>query len=316
MACYSPLAAWRGGFLKSGKREILFKRPKTEDASLFQLKLPCGQCIGCRLERSRQWAMRCMHEASLYDRNCFITLTYDDKNLPPGGSLQLRHFQLFMKRLRKSVGTKLRFFHCGEYGEKFARPHFHAVLFNYDFPDKVVFRRTDGGNTLWLSPTLQKLWPFGYSMIGSVSFESAAYVARYILKKVNGKNADEHYVNKTTGELRKPEYITMSRRPGIGTEYFKKFSLDMYPRDYAILRGMKVRPPKFYDGLYELENPESFGNIKNLRSRKSYNYDPTGLGETSGRRLRVKEEFKQAQLRSLKRNLEVTQNDNQGLLNP
>lgn len=305
MPCYSPIDAWRGDFLKSGKREILFKRPVIQSASVFQLRLPCGQCIGCRLERSRQWAMRCMNEASLYFDNCFITLTYDDGHLPGSGSLVLRDFQLFVKRLRKLVGSGVRYFHCGEYGERFGRPHYHALFFNWDFKDKYIFKVTERGDKLWRSPTLEKLWPAGQSMIGSVSFESAAYVARYCMKKITGKDSDEHYVNKDTGEMRVKEYVTMSRRPGIGREFFNKFALDIYPRDYAILRGMKVRPPKFYDKLYEIVNPMEFFRLKNLRKARICKLDPTGLGETSDRRLRVKEYVKRAQIRSLSRNLEV-----------
>jgi hypothetical protein len=101
------------------------------------LELPCGQCIGCRLERSRQWAMRCLHESSLYDRNAFVTLTYDDEHLPPGGSLNYPDFQRFMKRLRKNSKSPIRFYMGGEYGESTLRPHFHVCLFGYDFPDKV-----------------------------------------------------------------------------------------------------------------------------------------------------------------------------------
>lgn len=82
MLCYSPLVAWRGERLPSGKRSVVFKKSDAvQSLSAFEIKLPCGQCIGCRLERSRQWAMRCVHEASLYEKNCFITLTYDDSHL-------------------------------------------------------------------------------------------------------------------------------------------------------------------------------------------------------------------------------------------
>lgn len=166
------------------------------------LELPCGQCIGCRLERSRQWAMRCMHEASLYDQNSFITLTYDDSNIPNGGSLNYDDFQRFMKRLRKYAGVRLRFYMGGEYGEQLSRPHYHACIFGYDFPDKIYYKKTSSGERIHTSKILQKLWPYGLSSVGNVTFESAAYIARYCVQKVTGQAADAHYTHITDdGEI-------------------------------------------------------------------------------------------------------------------
>ena len=137
MPCYSPLTAYKGKSTDSGKMCLSFKRSEGLFGSFSAINLPCGQCIGCRLERSRQWAVRCMHEASLHDENSFLTLTYSDENLPPGGSLHLPDFQNFMKRLRKSIAPKrVRFYHCGEYGDILSRPHYHALLFGYDFDDR------------------------------------------------------------------------------------------------------------------------------------------------------------------------------------
>ena len=159
--------------------------------------------------------MRCHHEASLYQDNCFITLTYSDEHLPSDKSLHVDHFQKFMKRLRKRFGEGVRYYHCGEYGEKYMRPHYHACLFNFDFPDKKIWKENNG-NRLYISESLSELWPFGFVTIGDVTFESAAYVARYIMKKVNGDLAESHYerVDWDTGEVYhlKPEYTTMSRR--------------------------------------------------------------------------------------------------------
>lgn len=210
-----------------------------------------------------------------------------------------------MKRLRKFASpTKLRFFHCGEYGDKYQRPHYHAILFNYDFTDKQTYSRTERGDQIYTSKTLTSLWQNGNAWIGAVTFESAAYVARYCLKKITGKSASEHYANKSTGELRQPEYVTMSRRPGIGKGWYEKWNSDIYPRDYAIIRGMKVRPPKYYDGLYEMSSPLDFNCMKKQRVINALKIDPTGYGETGDARLRVKEEVKHAQLRTLSRNLE------------
>lgn len=173
MPCFFPLQAY-----KSDAGTISFsERPGC--SVHFALELPCGQCVGCRLERSRQWAMRCLHESSLYERNCFLTLTYSDEFLPFRGQLRYRDFQGFMKRLRKFASTPLRFFMCGEYGTLNMRPHYHALIFGFDFDDKVPFRLLDSGCRIYNSSRLEKLWYFGASSVGAVTFESAAYTARY-----------------------------------------------------------------------------------------------------------------------------------------
>ena len=124
MPCYHPITAWRlvGGMdKKTGKWKITFDKRKGHPAT--EMKISCGQCIGCRLERSRQWAVRCVHEASLHTANSFITLTYRNECLPGDGSVHPEHFQKFMKRLRKALpDVKIRFFHCGEYGSMLSRP--------------------------------------------------------------------------------------------------------------------------------------------------------------------------------------------------
>jgi hypothetical protein len=298
MPCYHPLQGYRA----RGGKHIVFN-PK--DGWIDQkVQVPCGQCIGCRLERSRQWAMRCMHEASLYEDNCFITLTYNNDHLPEDGSLNKEHFQKFMKRLRKKHQNKtIRFYHCGEYGEKYRRPHYHAILFNHDFGDKKLFK-TEKEIRLYTSKELEELWPYGFNTIGDVTFESAAYTARYIMKKQTGKSAEKHYENVDieTGEIYKilPEYNTMSRRPGIGTEWFKKYNKDVYPKDFVTIRGKKLKPPKFYDRMYEHQYPEDFEKIKDKRVElMNKNWK-----DNTPDRLRQKEIVKKAQLNKLKRNLE------------
>ncbi|UOF78714.1 replication associated protein [Microviridae sp.] len=260
MACFHPLEAWRG---RAGGPAV-FSKPV--DYPAIRLDLPCGQCIGCRLERSRQWAVRMMHEASLHLDNCFVTFTYAPEHLPRDLSLNKRHFQLFMKRLRKRCG-KVRFFHCGEYGETTGRPHYHAILFGFDFPDK-VFYSGDGENRVYTSELLDELWGFGECKIGSVTFESCAYVARYILKKVTGDAAEQHYLRcDEFGEAFSitPEYVTMSRRPGIAYEWFRKFGNEVFPSDEVISRGHAVRPPRYYDNLLELAEPSVFDSVKRKR---------------------------------------------------
>lgn len=305
MPCYSPLQAYysRSVNPKTGKSKVVFDQREGFGLNSSGFNVPCGQCIGCRLERSRQWAIRCIHEASLHEENCFITLTYSPDKVPKDFSLDVRVFQLFMKRLRKRFGNGIRFFHCGEYGSKYGRPHYHAIIFGLDFPDKVHFKDVNG-IPLYRSSILESLWTDGYSSIGSVTFESAAYVARYILKKVTGDDALLHYANidYDTGEFssRKPEYTTMSRRPGIGSGWLEKFSSDVYPGDFVVVRGKKMRPPKFYDSQYEFDFPDEFAKLKKRRVRTARSFSSDNTPE----RLIVKEKCKRLQLTSLVRNLD------------
>jgi hypothetical protein len=275
MTCYKPITAWHSKVEnESGKRSLVFnqKAALQPDAPI---EIACGQCLGCRIDKSRQWAVRCMHEASLYENNCFLTLTFSPESLSKrkySYSLDVTEFQKFMKRLRKKYGGGIRFFHCGEYGDKYGRPHYHALLFNHDFEDKELFAVRDGYR-LYSSESLSRLWPYGFATIGDVTFESAAYVARYVMKKITGEDAEEHYriVDPETGEIyqRKPEYITMSRRPGIGKEWFDKFQSDVYPHDYVIVDGRKVKTPRYYDKLYEEKCGIDIDMVKHERNIKA-----------------------------------------------
>lgn len=302
MTCFHPLKGWRSRYVnKSGKRSIVFNQK--DGFSDKPMKVPCGQCIGCRLEHSRQWAMRCVHEASLYDQNCFITLTYAPEHLPEDESLNLRHFQLFMKKLRKKYGPKIRFFHAGEYGAKYRRPHYHAILFNHAFTDMKPWKKSPSGAMLYRSAELEKLWPYGYSSVGHVTFESAAYVARYVMKKITGDQAEQHYKTETRfGEIfdLKPEYTTMSRRPGIATDWFKRFKSDVYPLDEVVQRGIKMRPPRYYDKMFELEHPDDYRVIKAKRKSAARKHTDDQTPE----RLRVRERCTQARAQQLIRGID------------
>lgn len=305
MPCYSPLHAYKGKSNEADKIRITFRRSDSWRGE--KLDLPCGQCIGCRLERSRQWAIRCMHEASLYSDNSFITLTYNDENLPKNNTLVKEHFQNFMKRLRKNITPrKVRFYHCGEYGDSLGRPHYHALLFNYDFPDKKYFSGKDG-NKIYTSDMLSNTWTHGFAVAGEVTFESAAYVARYVMKKITGAKADAHY----NGRL--PEYTTMSRRPGIGKAWFDKYNSDVYPRDGVLVRGSYTRPPRYYDNELVKIDPSQMALIKIRRERNGEHFVTDTLSDgtvirvsdSSGPRLLVKEEVKKASINNLKRPLEA-----------
>ena len=258
MVCYSPLTAWR----QRNSKEVTFNRNRAIDPTR-PVKLPCGQCVGCRLEKSRQWATRCMHEAQMWEHNTFITLTYNDENLPEGNSLLPDDLTRFWKRLRKATDQKIRYFACGEYGDKIGRPHYHAVIFNLEFADKKFFKMSYYSNgdacPLFRSEMLEKLWPYGFSSIGEVTFESAAYVARYVMKKRTGDAAEDYYRYIDRDGVvhdRVPEFVRMSRRPGVGKTWFEKYGRDVYPGDFVVVKGRKYRPPRYYDEQLEEKERE------------------------------------------------------------
>jgi len=277
----------------SGKRGIVFNKEK--GFSDIKVVVPCGKCDGCRADRAKQWAVRCLHEAEMHTDNSFLTLTYDDENIPYNKSVSVREIQLFMKKLRKYVdknsvasartasvnllpqgsasGKKIRFYACGEYGEKLSRPHYHVLLFGYDFPDKEYYKN-NGENRLYTSESLSKIWGKGFCLIGDVTFGSAVYVARYIMKKKFGGGAYEHYadVDIESGEVlveRQSEFVVMSRRPGIGRSWYEKFGRDVHSpvSDEVVVAGRQIRPPRYYDDLLESEDPKLYARIKSFRLR-------------------------------------------------
>jgi len=294
---------------------------QTSDGSVFfsevgqrdfvrTLELSCQQCIECRLERSRQWAVRCVQEASLHVNNCFITLTYARDPV----TLIYDDFQKFMKRLRKrfacfdvELGHWVpRFFAGGEYGEQLGRPHFHACLFGVDFPDKVFLRRSESGFDLFRSPVLEALWPSGFSTVGNFSFESAAYVARYVMAKVNGDQAEAWYrvVDPDTGEVidRVPEFCHMSLRPGIGALWLDRYRSDVYPHGLMVVNGKEVTPPKYYERRYKrfAEGSEELASLEERRARARRE---RGVQDSTDERLKVREQVAAARVRLYRRKL-------------
>jgi len=234
----------------------------------------------------------------MHSENAFVTLTYDNDCLPVDGSLDKRTLQLFFKRLRKKLKKRVRYYACGEYGEEGGRPHYHALIFGHCFSDRKLLKRTGSGFNIYMSKELQSCWEFGYTSVGDVTFESAAYVARYVMKKITGGEKDEHYVDKRTGVVRQEEFTLMSRRPGIGFSWFDKYKTDVYPRGLKVVRGVEVKPPRYYDTKYEESDPEAF------RALKAKRYLLTNLEENSMSRLLVKEEVTLQKISRLKRELE------------
>lgn len=316
MACNAPLTGWVSKTVEpSGRRRVVFTyRDGYSDRPVV---VPCGKCAACVLERSRQWAVRCVHEASMWESNSFVTLTYSDEHLRYSShgvaTLTKEDFPAFMKRLRErrrasfvgGVGELFvgpRFMQAGEYGA-YGRPHHHAILFNCGFPDRTPWSGSEKSR-LFRSRELESLWPYGYSTVGEVTYESAAYVARYTLKKIAalaGAGAQEvgtvrsDLLDSVGGSLaapvvggprggearptgcssvgvgpmsrfRLPEFFTMSRKPGIGAHWLQKFMKDVYPSDSVVVRGRECKPPRFYDEKYGDRHPEALVAVKGRRA--------------------------------------------------
>lgn len=295
MSCNYPKRAFQshpGGpvsFSQSGYRP---------GCRIFQI--PCGRCRGCRLERSRQDAVRCVHEAQMHgDENSFITLTYAEDRL----SLCKEDWVKFMKRLREKVAPVLiRFFACGEYGDLHGRPHYHAVIFGYSFPDKVLWKKSPSGEPLYRSALLESVWSLGHSSVGSFSFESAAYVARYVMKKqIGGKDPVRRIFDVVSGEMvsREHEFGLRSLRPGLGRRWFDRFGCDVYPHDLVVINGARAKPPRYYDKLFASSSPEAFAAIVGRRQAAA----DESFDDNSPSRLRVKEVVLKARISHLKRTL-------------
>lgn len=323
MPCYSPLKGWRDA-------ETGAWRSKASGCDV-EMEVACGSCLGCRLDRSRMWAIRLVHEASLYEfgnGNVFVTLTYRDRiectpeqerlglYIPDDWSLAKRHFQLFMKRLRRLYKSrKIKYYHCGEYGAKckhgvdlnehkcevcnFGRPHYHAILFNISFHDLVKYNLVNG-EYRYYSPLLSQIWGYGFCDVGAVNFESAAYVARYCLKKKDGLMAEDWYLDKETGAFYQPEYSTMSN--GIGQGFYLSNKSDMFPSDEVPVHGSGVFKgvPRYYEKLFADEDPLTLEAIKEVRKK----FREEHAEEYTPQALESKYKHKVKQIERLKRTVE------------
>lgn len=247
-----------------------------------------------------------MHEAQYHDENQFLTLTYDDDKLPPGGTLVPEHFTLFLKRYRKYLfDRKIRYYHCGEYGDNLGRPHYHALIFGHTFSDRRWHSRSKSGHDIYTSPTLDKLWGHGFCQIGTVTLQSAQYVAKYIIKRITGDLAESHYtrVIPDTGEIIRlhPEYTTMSRCPGIGAQWFQDFKADAFPCDHIVMDGKKNGVPKYYTRQLKKEDQDTFNDVK--KSRRKQQLQREVIRNNQPARLAVRETVKTAQVNLTKRDL-------------
>lgn len=345
MPCYYPLTA-----RKTLQGEIVFKK-RNETGFVSNLQLPCGRCIGCRIETQRQWTLRCVHETKLHERNCALTLTYASEsnyNALPQDSvrphqdvwtaeksarefstiapealngakiahmdnsrsyireveLSIKDHQQFLKKLRERTKTKMGFYMCGEYGDKLLRPHYHYLLFGYDFPDKKYWKLSLNGSKLYVSKLLTETWGHGHAWIGEATEQTAAYIAGYVTKKITGPKAEEHY--RRTDEAGndywlQPEFGLMSRNPAIGKGWYERFHQDVSTKDAVIqLGGVEVKPPRYYDKLRERRDPEGLTKAKQAREERA----KEKANDNTPQRLRAKELVQIARLNMKKRQLE------------
>lgn len=250
MDCENPMLAKKIGdkyrFIGAVNGSSAVNRKYLYDTTGNFIVLPCGQCMACRLNKSRDWATRCVLEAKMHKENCFITLTYDDDHLPSDYGLHKEDLTNFWKRLRFNTGCKFRYYAAGEYGDLYSRPHYHACIFGWR-PDDMQLYTVRNGVNLYISETLLRAWQGrGFVTVGDVTFESAAYVARYVTKKITGSLSEEHYCG------RQPEYNVMSRRPGIGASFMEKYGEDIYGKDFIVIRDkIKCKPPRYFDSIYD-----------------------------------------------------------------
>lgn len=284
MTCYSPIQLKKPRTLKEGTL-----------ADVLPIPVPCGRCDGCLLERSRQWAVRCMHEQMMHESSYFLTLTYNDENLVWGANhptLYKPHLQKFFKRLRKRLKYPLRFFACGEYGTEGRRPHYHAIVFGLQIDDLIFYRTSEAGHKVYLSKFLTDVWSYGDVYIGDVTFQSCAYVARYTLKKQFGPDAR---IYKELGL--QPEFSTCSLKPGIGGTWLNKYFFDVFPLDVCVSNGIKMKPPRYYLKLLQKSNPTLYLSIMN--ARKTLALD--NMEESSTSRLKIKAIIKKHAISRLRR---------------
>lgn len=299
MSCTNPLKAFTIGFNRqTGKRKLkIASRNCTyllrdghswikcydpvsdslldDENHIYSYDLiPCGSCLSCRLTKSRDWTVRCLLESQYHEQNWFVTVTYDDDHLPfnvdmlsgelTGKSTLCKvDFQKFIKRIRKnySYDNHISYLCAGEYGDLSMRPHGHFLLFGLKLDDLEFYKNTSLGYPLYTSEFLNKCWPFGYVIVAPVTYESCAYVARYTMKKA-GDNKDDIYDD----FLIEKEFLLCSLKPAIGYQYYVDHASEIYKFDAIYLPdGKVVKPPRYFDRLYERDNPGDFERIKELR---------------------------------------------------
>lgn len=316
MVCYNPILACfnRKDYERTGKKDIhlVMHEEKKGDpkwlvnekyfphANYEYIYLPCRKCIGCKSDNAKMWMTRAYNEMKLHKQNCFITLTYSDesplvKDDPLClATLRYKHFQNFMKRLRKEYNyPKLKYLMSGEYGSKNNRSHWHAILFNFDFPDKKL-QYVSKGYRHYSSDSLNRLWsvydrkdniyvPIGFTDLADCDVDCCAYVSQYVLKKANDFGEKPVYVDNmmnddgtvTPLELidRVAPMVRSSRNPSIGLDWFKKYGSQFVELGYVPVKSgdkfINIKCPKYYNDKFEEIYPEKYSVIKKCKEEKA-----------------------------------------------
>ena len=276
MPCTTPLQGYKtfGGAITFKLSEAM---SVSKSGSPVKLDVPCGQCMHCRLEKARQWAVRMSLEEQLHDESIFLTLTYDNKHYPPNGGLVKSDVQNFVRRLKEKVAPKkIKYYFVGEYGDQTNRPHYHAIIYGYEPAANTIEQiSNENGMPLYSSTELTKLWskrkgtdPIGYAVYGHVNWDTCSYVARYVTKKINDSpeantNVDNEARFKYRGNIQ--EFALSSRNPAIGKEWLDKYYDETVRDDYIVLNGKKMLPPKYFDDQIRKKDEEVYNKIKKNR---------------------------------------------------
>lgn len=238
MPCYHSRPAWQTG--KEGRKSISFQFQQSSP----DFFIPCGKCEGCRATARSDWAIRIFHESQNWDRNCFVTLTYDDQHLPP--EIRKDDIQNFIKRLRKQSDRKIRYYAVGEYGEQTRRPHYHIVIFNEDFMSSRYYYSIS--DSMYGNSELQRTWGMGQVTISELNMARAKYTAGYVTKKINDQDT----------------FSLMSRKPAIGRYWFDEHKDNIRRLEKVVVDGKEYPIPKVYRNW--VEGNDAFAHIKeNLR---------------------------------------------------
>lgn len=306
MPCYHPLKAYRPLSRVDGGRYV-FNSAKALNPD-HPVGLPCGQCIGCRQDIAEGWAISCYHESLTQPCSSFLTLTFADEHLPDDYSVSLRDVQLFMKRLRKALGHKVKFFAASEYGSDKFRPHYHILLFGADFRgDRQLFKVTEQG-PLYTSQKLSDAWQNkGFCTVGSVTMNSALYCIQYVFDVRGGDLAPGRYerIHPVTGQPVRcaREFRTMSN--GIAADYIKKHRDQLLAAPFIVVDGKQYAVPRRY---LQLISEEDKKQLRKLKLRKDFNDRFTlrvreRKHNRSKERLAVREEIHQRKLNQRKTSL-------------
>lgn len=300
MSCNKPLKAFKIGLTKNGKDQYKITNYNVNHVEYCGrswqssyvdsvskraskivrefIEIPCGNCLQCRIDYTKQWADRCMLEMKNHESSYFLTVTYDDDHVPKSGtkqfdsdtgeyiglkydgecmSLRKKDLQDFFKRLRKNSKQKIRYYACGEYGDDTCRPHYHIIAFGLKLDDLVPLGNPNQRGCYYSSKLLDECWPNGKIIVAEATYETCAYTARYVMKKLKGKSADFYKLYDI-----EPEFVVMSRRPGIGREFYddnKRKFIDYSSIAVGDSNGShNIKPSRYFKSLLEIDFPEEW----------------------------------------------------------